>query len=237
MASLLLTFDPDGDLLLLLADTVEVEEPTESSDKEDTTIERTADEISLEDFTSARLSPVECSPTNIRPAEVGPKSQREIQMLVSSKHLMLASPVFKAMLQHSAFREGATLRTSGQVKVPLPDDDPAALKILLDIVHGRVRQVPREVNLKVMTDLSVLVDKYQMLEVVELYAEIWMSTLKYSVPIFFTADLLPWLSISWVFGLADQFKQVSRIAMRGSTELFGAREEYLPIPQHVFGKS
>lgn len=238
MAVELLTFDPDGDLLLLLTDSLEVEEPTESSDKEDTTIERTADENFLEHFTATRLSPVERSPTDMRPAEVEPtKSQREIHMLVSSKHLMLASPVFKAMLQHSTFKEGDTLQTSGQVKVPLPDDDPTALKILLDIVHGRVRQVPRQVNLKVMTDLSVLVDKYQMLEIVELYAEIWMSTLKSSVPIFFTADLLPWLSISWVFGLADQFKQVSRIAMRGSTELFGAREEYLPIPQHVFGKS
>jgi BTB/POZ domain len=238
MAVELLTFDPDGDLLLLLNDeALEAEDSTESNDKEDRTVEQTADEIFLEHFTSTRLSPARSSSPPLPSVEVeSPKSQREIHMLVSAKHLMLASPVFKAMLQHSTFKEGDTLRTSGQVKVPLPDDDPTALKILLDIVHGRVRQVPRQVNLKVMTDLSVLVDKYQMLEIVELYAEIWMSTLKSSVPIFFTADLLPWLSISWVFGLADQFKQVSRIAMRGSTELFGAREEYLPIPQHVFGK-
>jgi BTB/POZ domain len=237
MAVELLTFDPDGDLLLVLADGIDKEDSTESNEEDDGTIEQKATQISLPDiFSSTTLSDIEGN--SYEPLELEPqKSRKEIHMLVSSKHLMLASPVFKAMLQHNNFKEGDMLRSSGQVKVPLPDDDPTALKILLDIVHGRVRQVPRQVNLKVMTELSVLVDKYQMLEVVELYAEVWMNTLKTSVPMFFTADLLAWLSISWVFGLADIFKQISRIAMRGSTNLFGAHESHLPIPQPVFGKS
>jgi hypothetical protein len=228
MAVELLTFDPDGDLLLILTDSLDFEDPTESRGKDDRTIDRTATENFQEQLASMRLSGVESSPIEPSPPDLeGPKSQREIHMLVSSKHLMLASPVFRAMFQCSNFQEGDALRSSGKVKVPLPDDDPAALKILLDIVHGRVRQVPRQVNLQIMTDLSVLVDKYQMLEVVELYAEIWMSTLKMSVPMFFTADLLPWLSISWVFGLAEQFKQITRIAMRGSTDKLGAHVSHL----------
>lgn len=236
MAVELLTFDPDGDLLMILADGVEKGEPTDGDGEVDGTPEQKATQLALPDiFTSTTLSDIEGN--SYEPLETeAPKSQKEIHMLVSSKHLMLASPVFKAMLQHNNFKEGDTLRSSGQAKVPLPDDDPTALKILLDIVHGRVRAVPRQVTLKVMTELSVLVDKYQMLEVVELYVEVWMNTLKTSVPMFFTADLLAWLSISWVFGLADIFKQISRIAMRGSTDLFGAHESHLPIPQPVFGK-
>lgn len=239
MAVELLSFDPDGDLLLVLADCIEQDDSTERDGLDGGAIEQTATQLSLPDmFASTTLARLETESPESPPLEIEPaESQKEVHMLVSSKHLMLASPVFKAMLQYSNFKEGDDLRSSGQVKVPLPDDDPAALRILLDIVHGRVRQVPRHVNLKTMTELSVLVDKYQMLEVVELYVEMWMSTLKTSVPMFFTADLLPWLSISWVFGLADIFKQISRIAMRGSTDLFGAHESHLPIPQPVFGKS
>ncbi|KAE9378227.1 hypothetical protein N431DRAFT_435400 [Stipitochalara longipes BDJ] len=236
MAVEIISFDPDGDLLLILNDSVENDDPTRSDGLDGGALEQTATQFSLPDlFASTSLSRLEREPAESPPLEIEPpKFQKEIHMLVSSKHLMLASPMFKAMLQHSNFKEGDELRSSGQVKVPLPDDDPAALKILLDIVHGRVRQVPRHVNLTTMTELSVLVDKYQMLEVVELYVEMWMSTLKTSVPMFFTADLLAWLSISWVFGLGDIFKQISRIAMRGSTDLFGAHESHLPIPQPVF---
>ncbi len=236
MAVELLTFDPDGDLLLVLADGVEKGESTDGDREVDGTPEQKATQLALPDiFTSTTLRDSEGN--SYEPLETeAPKFQKEVHMLVSSKHLMLASPVFKAMLQHNNFKEGDTLRSSGQVKVPLPDDDPTSLKILLDIVHGRVRAVPRQVTLKIMTELSVLVDKYQMLEVVELYVEVWMNTLKTSVPMFFTADLLAWLSISWVFGLADIFTQISRIAMRGSTDLFGAHESHLPIPQPVFGK-
>lgn len=239
MAVETLVFDPDGDLLLFLSDSMEDESSIEDNAPDEATAEQPANQLSLPDiFESTLLSNLEGDPVEQYQQDTDmPKGKKEIHMLVSSKHLMLASPVFKAMLQHSNFKEGDTLRSSGQVKVPLPDDDPAALKILLDIVHGRVRQVPRQVGLKTMTELSILIDKYQMLEVVEIYVEIWMTTLKTSVPIFFTADLLSWLSISWVFGLADIFKQISRIAMRGSTELFGAHESHLPIPQPVFGKS
>lgn len=41
---------------------------------------------------------------------------KEVGMLVSAKHLMLASPVFKAMFKHS-FLEGETLRSTGKVEV------------------------------------------------------------------------------------------------------------------------
>jgi BTB/POZ domain len=219
MAVELLSFDPDGDLLLVLADNIENDDSTGSDGLDGGAIEQTATQLSLPDmFASTTLSRFDGDS-------------------IESPPLELASPVFKAMLQHNNFKEGDTLRSSGKVKVELPDDDPAALRILLDIIHGRVRQVPRQVNLRIMTELSVLVDKYQMLEVVELCVELWMSTLKSSVPMFFTADLLAWLNISWVFGLADIFKQISRIAMRGSTDLFGAHESHLPIPQPVFGKS
>jgi hypothetical protein len=89
------------------------------------------------------------------------------RMLVSSKHLILASPVFKVMLQ-DCFKEGQTLRSGGFLDLLLPDDDPAAFCILLDIIHGRNRKVPREIDMGLLAGITILVDKYQLQEVVEI---------------------------------------------------------------------
>jgi hypothetical protein len=58
---------------------------------------------------------------------------------------------------------------------PLPDDNPDALRILLEIVHFRNRQVPKKVSFAMLTHLSILVDKYQMLEAVEPFANLCVA--------------------------------------------------------------
>jgi hypothetical protein len=123
------TFDPEGDLILLLIQHSE-EEDTYPDGDNDTL--GSSDEISpilTDDFASSN--------TLVQYPICNPKSEpeKEIRMLVSSRHLMLVSPVFKAMLQHSNFKEGNELQTNGKVEVPLPDDDPDAFKILLDIIQ------------------------------------------------------------------------------------------------------
>lgn len=123
------TFDPEGDLILILIQHSE-EEATHPEDNDDTLA--SSDEISpilADDFASSN--------TLVQYPICDPKSEREkeIRMLVSSRHLMLASPVFKAMLQHSNFKEGEELHSTGKVSIPLPDDDPDAFKILLDIIQ------------------------------------------------------------------------------------------------------
>jgi hypothetical protein len=128
MAMELQTFDPEGDLILILIQHSEETQPDE--DNQGTL--GSSDEISpilTDDFASSN--------TLVQYPTWNPMSEpeKEIRMLVSSRHLMLASPVFKAMLQHSNFKEGEELQTNGKVSVPLPDDDPDAFKILLDIIQ------------------------------------------------------------------------------------------------------
>ncbi|RAL60359.1 hypothetical protein DID88_000135 [Monilinia fructigena] len=94
------------------------------------------------------------------------KELREIHMLVSSKHMVLVSPVFKAMLQWTNFKDGYATKAHGKVEVPLPDDDPDAMRILVDIVH------------------SVLVDKYRLHEAVQIYSDMWISHAKKEVSFF-----------------------------------------------------
>ncbi len=162
-------------------------------------------------------------------------------MLVSSKHLMLASPVFKAMLRHGAFSEGAALQTTGKAQVPLPDDNPEAFEIVLNLIHGHSGRVPTILTFDMMTNLAILVDKYQMLDLVKLCVHhLWMPRLPLprDIP---HSELAEWLAISWVFRLPAQFKEITRRAICTSFPCFSYPETYLnrplPIPGPILGIS
>ena len=76
------------------------------------------------------------------------------------------------------------------------------------------RRVPREVNLDKLARLSVLVDKYQMLEAVEVFSDIWIKGIEAEIPQTYTWEMRQWLGISWVFSRTDLFKQATRIVGR-----------------------
>jgi len=106
------------------------------------------------------------------------KDPQLLYMRVNHKMVMQASPVFKAMLKFT-FLEGNTLRRTGRVEVPLPEDDPVPFAVLLDIIHGRDRwpRVPRQVDLSFLTRLAILVDKYELLSVVSPFVKEWFEHL------------------------------------------------------------
>lgn len=102
-------------------------------------------------------------------------------MRVSSKHLSIVLSYFKRMFQGDR-PEGNTLRSTGSVQVPLPEDDPATLLILLGIIHGRTRKVPRLMDLKTLTRLAILVDYYNLHETVKMFLDMWIDGLKGELP-------------------------------------------------------
>jgi hypothetical protein len=73
---------------------------------------------------------------------------------------------------------GRELGNEGRVTVLLPDDDPDAFLIILNVVHSRHRQLPGKVSLEMLTRISVLVDKYQMVEAVEVFSSGWIARFK-----------------------------------------------------------
>lgn len=153
-------------------------------------------------------------------------------MLACAKTLGLASEVFRKMLQGS-FREGATLKSTGNVRIPLPDDDPQALTILLDIVHHRPRRVPRTVAQGVLVQLARLIDKYCLHEAVELFSPQWIDSF---VPIrdrtYYYAELM---AIYCCFGRRTEFKTITHEVTRMSSKCFDAAG--LPIPAEYISKS
>jgi hypothetical protein len=203
------TFDVDGDLLLLLTRTDDENDPP-SVNKNLDLLDKLDDESLEEGDVNIRTEILDAEVLDESSSERQTdeaKPQTEVRMLVSSKHMMLASPVFKAMLEGSTFKEGKELNMSGKVEVPLPDDEPTALEIILNIIHGRNRRVPKKVSFKTLTNIEILVDKYQMVETVEAYSDYWISCLRKDMPEDFDCEreieFYRWIMISWVFWKSD----------------------------------
>jgi hypothetical protein len=214
-------FDPDGDITLLLpSENEDTAEKTEETDKPNE-VEETQ-ETNTKD--AHRLQ----SPTNdddiTRPLEV--------RMRVSSKHLILASSVFQVLLRGS-FGESQALRSAGRAEFQLPDDNAHAMEIILNIIHGRFRKVPRDIDSRTLTRISVLIDKYCLHEATEVFTDMWFENLKANPPRTFTDELMSWMCISWVFRKSVSFEAVTKIAMRESE---GKIESDLPIPGRILGQ-
>ena len=162
-------------------------------------------------------------------------SQRRIRVQCSSAHLILASSVFEAMLSQS-FKENLVLRSVGTVDLPLPDDDPIALLMLLKIIHGQTKDVPLEVDMCMLTRLAIVVDKYQLHVVVGILSRIWIDRLKVNIPETSMGNLQRWIFISWAFRSPSEFKKVTQIAKKHSEIRI---DEYgdldVPVPCSIVG--
>ncbi|EDN93930.1 hypothetical protein SS1G_09797 [Sclerotinia sclerotiorum 1980 UF-70] len=200
-----MVLDSDGDVVLVLdlkEPVSEVVVDAESTDSPEHEMSADAPSEDVIDTTSAdspfKPSTVSTSPTT---------EPKKIRFVVSSRHMMLASPVFKAMLRGS-FQEGLKLKEAGKVEIPLPDDDCAAWNILLNIIHGRYMAIPLQLKLQVMTQIAVLVDKYRMHEVVYLFLPTWRKAMDY--PPTRWEDIISWICISWVFELREEFRELTK---------------------------
>lgn len=87
------------------------------------------------------------------------------------------------MLQPGCFREGIQRNAAGQLEVDLPEDDQSIMFIVLNIIHGRNRLVPKHADLEILTKLAILVDKYQMVEAVESFSSPWINDLVTKKPL------------------------------------------------------
>ena len=85
-----------------------------------------------------------------------------IRFRVSSKHLTLASRIFKAILRNG-FAEGTELNQGLQAEVELPSDDPSTFWLLFYIIHGQPGKVVSKLSLEMLTRITILLDKYELM--------------------------------------------------------------------------
>ncbi|KAF4993508.1 hypothetical protein FGRMN_6437 [Fusarium graminum] len=156
----------------------------------------------------------------------------EIRMLVSGNHLKLASSYFDKMFS-GPFIE-AEANQSGLRQVKASGWDPEAFKIVVTIMHGYHRHVPRSLSLEVLTKVAMVVDYYECHEIISPYADMWLEDLKSKVPTVYGKDCILCLFVSWVFPESEMFQKMTRLSLKHSGKLIEVED--LAIPATLLGK-
>ncbi|KAK5991237.1 Nicotinate-nucleotide pyrophosphorylase [Cladobotryum mycophilum] len=250
--------DPDGDVILILirpnspADSAEEKDVENEKDKE-TGEEEKAKETAISQ--PGHAEPVEIKPdaTITLPTRKSDtpypflcaicKDRSTLKLLkpaypdgkpvivgfrVSSKHLSLASPVFQKMLS-GPWKEGA--QTTQKTRcITTSEWDAEALLILLDIIHGHHRDVPKSLDIETLGRIAILVDYYQCHEIIEIFGNMWLNNLNGKLPTSIREDLMTWLFVSSVFSCSDVFEKISELAVRKFKAPF---ETDLPMPSNM----
>jgi len=139
-------------------------------------------------------------------------ANKSMRIQVSSKHLMLASAYFKRSLG-SKLEEGHTLRSQGYMEISMDGQQPEAMLIVMNIIHGRTRQVPFSIDVDMLTRIAVLVDYLECHEAVEPYACRWVGNLERYIPRNYSRELVQWICISLVFDEKELVEEITRTAL------------------------
>lgn len=122
-------------------------------------------------------------PERVQLKQAGPEEDDDVisngtspvRFRLSSRHLISASPYFKAMLT-GPWEENAS-RAHSLRTVSATGWDENALKLLMDIIHGNSQNIPRSIDLDLLAKVAVLVDYYKCYDVVKFYSDTWIGGL------------------------------------------------------------
>ena len=138
---------------------------------------------------------------------------QDIRIRVSSRHLILASEVFKVLLK-GGLRESSKLYAEGTTEIPLPDDFADGLVVLANIIHGKFRELPKKMTPQLLIQIVLLVDKYKLHESVEPFIDRWMEHVRPKIPTKKLAeDIMSWITIALVLCLEEDFEQLTRLCL------------------------
>jgi hypothetical protein len=152
----------------------------------------------------------------------------ELRIKASSKHLSLASTPFRKRLAqthgHSPF-----VQFDGRVHVRIGGFDPTAVKIVLNILHGKASRVPKELDLETLAKVASFVDAFKCREVVEVYADRWITRLTKTLPARYDSQCGLWIFVSSVFRQPEIFRATTRLAILQSPGVVGVTGVRLPL--------
>ncbi|KAF5672770.1 hypothetical protein FHETE_3604 [Fusarium heterosporum] len=158
----------------------------------------------------------------------------EVRFRVSSRHLTLVSPVFKKMIEGS-WKESFPCESRSDSSLPdaagtlspssvITASDPSvreitttgwdahALSVVLNIIHGRQKDVPRDLDLEFFASVAAIVNYYNCAEAVHLAAELWLKVI-YEAPDRYGYAPIMWLFIFRVFECPNQFSEMARFVL------------------------
>lgn len=159
-------------------------------------------------------------------------SQSGLRIKASSKHLSLASDVFKKKLRH--FSRNTSVQADGRIHLNVAQGfDARAAAIVLNAVHGKAFKTPKSVDLDTLAQIAMFAGKFQLAEAVSVYADRWISRLLDQLPNTYNRELILWVYISHVFGHSEAFRAATKVAAVYSTGPI--KTLGLPIDQRVIG--
>ncbi|KAF8859492.1 hypothetical protein BDZ45DRAFT_725244 [Acephala macrosclerotiorum] len=228
MATVSIDYDSKGDVELIL------EQKNFTANTPSLTAQH-LQPLSLPKQTDANVPPSHAQekPTKYTVGPLGIKVNR-FRLRVSSLKLISSSRYFQAMLEGSGFRECKELQEHGSVSIELlsAEDDPTAMMIVLGILHGNDVDLPADLNLSTLHKVAVVVDKYQWHALVAPHATSWFDKLVASpgLPDIFNETLLQWLWITWLFGMSDHFRTLSKVAQQDAKNSIDLTDESIRVP-------
>jgi len=113
--------------------------------------------------------------------------------------------------------------------------DKQALLIILNIIHGRTRAVPRHIDLEMLAKIAVMVDYYGCLEAVEHFVEVWRDNLKEALPTTYSRELVLHMTVASMFRHTEDLEQLSSTCLRVCRGPIDPLD--LPISHDVIGES
>ena len=154
---------------------------------------------------------------------------------VSSRHLRLASPVFRNMMS-SQWQEGEKHSSDGRFHITATEWYTTEFEIFLHILHGCHSKVPDVILLEQMAKLAVLVSYYQAHEAMGLYPRHWLRTVErmFPIPSGYCRDVVLWIFVAKVFGFSDEYQRAKDVVVWHATMPLDTLE--LPISQPTVGE-
>jgi hypothetical protein len=195
--------------------------------------------ISLDVMASSQPISVNAETVELDPAgdvllHVGSSPELKAHLLVSSKVLSLASPVFAAMLSPH-FKEGNSLSSGRGCEIPLPEDDPEAMTLFCNCIHLRTDDIPNNVEFSVLKALAIICHKYDSAGAILAWSTLWLQKWETDTC---EEGFEGLLFVTYALDCAAAFKKLSRRAILdqvGSFDTGRVLDGFDMIPESFLG--
>ncbi len=129
----------------------------------------------------------------------------QVVFQVCSRALARSSPVWETLL-YGPFSEGKAQQKEDTWEIPLPEERPEELRILVSVVHGRFDNLPQAIACSELLKITVLADKYDMVHYLKPFWTGWVTSIDGTNLDSGTADdLIGYLSICLRLGYGRGF--------------------------------
>lgn len=168
-----------------------------------------------------------------------------IELLAWHQVMINASPVFAKMLQPNTFREGSELQEHGKLRLPLPDTNTKAMRILCDIFHLRTSDVPMaEITSDTLSEVATLMDRFDCASSIRPWQVLWLlqPNIKKEIQNKDTMDfrtIIKWIHISYHMDFAMTFKSFTSVFLKQVSEQVlenaDVLKEFEKLPERLQG--